>query len=206
MKRIFVYIRSKTPEAIELDRVRVELYLGHAGLKTEGFFVDKQCYSSKSPELFKLLNFCHTGDILLITEISKLTKVNKNDWLLFKSEVQRKSVNIVSLDVPASISHFDSSNTEINIALAAILNSMLLDVVSSFIQSNYEHNALAQQEGIQRAREAGKYKGSKPDVARYNLINEMLANHSSWQDIMEAVGCCRDTISKARKYARNNSE
>ncbi len=54
------------------------------------------------PELFRLLADCHPGDVLLIEQADRLSRLTETDWRQLRAEIEAKQVRMVALDLPTS--------------------------------------------------------------------------------------------------------
>ncbi|MDP1172101.1 recombinase family protein, partial [Klebsiella pneumoniae] len=51
-------------------------------------------------ELMRLLSDSGPGDVLLIEQVDRLTRLTRDDWETLKTAIQRAGVRVVSLDLP----------------------------------------------------------------------------------------------------------
>ena len=58
--------------------------------------------SLKRPELFRLLSDCKPGDILLIEQVDRLSRLTAQDWEKLKREIKNREVKVIALDLPTS--------------------------------------------------------------------------------------------------------
>ena len=57
-----------------------------------------QGVSLKRSELFRLLADNYPGDILLIEQVDRLSRLNAEDWEKRKAEIQARKIRVVTLD------------------------------------------------------------------------------------------------------------
>ena len=53
-------------------------------------------------ELLRLLEDSEAGDVLLIEQVDRLTRLTREDWESLKAAIQEAGVRVVSLDLPTS--------------------------------------------------------------------------------------------------------
>ena len=58
--------------------------------------------SLKRPELFRLLSDCKPGDVLLIEQVDRLSRLTAQDWEKLKREIKNREVKVIALDLPTS--------------------------------------------------------------------------------------------------------
>ena len=49
----------------------------------------------KRPELFRLLSDCQAGDVLLVEQVDRLSRLTAGDWDRLKQEIQTRRVRVV---------------------------------------------------------------------------------------------------------------
>lgn len=69
---------------------------------------------------------------------------------------------------------------------------MMLDMLAAVARKDYEDRRRRQNQGVQRAKLAGKYKGRPEDKV-------LLSDGKSYNYIVGLLGCSRHTISKVKK-------
>lgn len=76
------------------------------------------------------------------------------------------------------------------------LNAMMLDMLAAIARKDYTDRRRRQQQGIERLKAEGGYKGRKEDSKRNEAIMDMLEKGQSWNSIIDATGCSRSTLSR----------
>ncbi|HFK4837482.1 MULTISPECIES: recombinase family protein, partial [Enterobacteriaceae] len=149
------------------------------------------------PELFRLLRDCQQNDILLIEDVDRLSRLSGEDWNKLKKMIRQKDIRVMAVNVPTT--WINSGMSEFDSRLFAAINDMLLDMLAAVARRDYEQRRERQKQGIEKARKDGKYKGRKPNQARYDAINRLIESGSSWSQVQKVPGCSRGTISSAIK-------
>ena len=157
----------------------------------------------KRPELFRLLNDCQAGDVLLVEQVDRLSRLNDADWETLKREIGTRGVRIVALDLPTSWQSINSDETTSRIMSA--VNNMLLDMLAVIARKDYTDRRRRQAQGIATARSEGRYKGRQEDTERNAVIADMLAKGMTWSAIQTATGCSRSTLSRIKNRATTAS-
>ena len=191
------YLRASTKEQ-DAQRAKEELkaFAEERGLVIAGFYPENESGASlKRPELFRLLADSHPGDILLIEQVDRLSRLNAEDWEKLKGELQARRVRVVALDLPTSWMLAKSSD-ETTARMLEALNGMMLDMLAAIARKDYTDRRRRQEQGILKAKTEGVYKGRKEDTERNAAICRMLASGSSWSTIQAATGCSRSTLSR----------
>jgi DNA invertase Pin-like site-specific DNA recombinase len=150
------------------------------------------------PELFRLLDVAVAGDVLLVEQVDRISRLNAEDWEKLKNTINQKGIKIVSLDLPTS-HQFMKSGDEFTERMLSALNGMMLDMLAAVARKDYEDRRRRQAQGVQRAKAEGKYKGRPEDKVLHTKIEKQLSLGQSWNDIQELLECSRHTISKVKK-------
>lgn len=198
--RIYGYLRASTQEQ-DAERAKQQLTqfaLSH-GQEVACWFIENESGATlKRPELFRAIDIAQPGDVLLVEQIDRISRLNTNDWESLKHQLAEKGIKLVSLDLPTShlfIKHQD----EFTERMMAALNSMMLDILAAVARKDYEDRRRRQAQGIAKAKASGKYKGRPVNQQLHQDIRELLDAGKSWNDIVRLTSCSRHTISKVSK-------
>lgn len=191
------YLRASTKEQ-DANRARVELeaFAKERGLKVASFYVENESGASlQRPELFRLLSEAHEGDVLLIEQVDRLSRLNTDDWNQLKAELHNRKVRVVALDLPTSWM-MASSTDDITARMLDALNGMMLDMLAAIARKDYTDRRRRQQQGIEKLKAEGGYRGRQPNTQRNAAIMQMLRRGDSWNTIIAATGCSRSTLAR----------
>lgn len=194
------YLRASTREQ-DAGRARAELiaFAKGKGLTIAAFYVENESGATLArPELARLLADAHSGDILLIEQVDRLSRLNADDWEKLRSELKAKHVRVVALDLPTSWQTIKADD-EFTQRMAEAINGMMLDMLAAIARKDYTDRRRRQAQGIEAARASGKYRGRPENSKRNAAIADMLRKGQSWSTIIEATGCSRATVAKAAK-------
>lgn len=195
-----VYLRASTKEQDAL-RAKDELlaFAKKKSLKIVGTYMENESGSRLDrPELFRLLNDCHPGDILLCEQVDRLSRLNTADWNKLKAVIGAKQVKVVALDLPTSHQLANAPDDFTGRMMDAI-NGMMLDMLSAIARKDYEDRRRRQAQGIATAKADGRYSGRKPDTERNAVIADMLKKEMSYSQIQKGTNASRTTIAKIAK-------
>lgn len=194
------YLRASTSEqdarraADQLDR-----FAADHGLSIAARYVENESGAKLArPELFRLLADCRPGDVLLVEQVDRLSRLTGPDWQRLRTEIDAKQVRIVALDLPTSWS-LAAPADEFTGRMFAAVNAMMLDVLAAVARKDYDDRRRRQTQGIEKAKAARLFKGRQENTRRNAGIAAMLRSGASYQQIIGAIGCSRPTIAKIRK-------
>jgi len=203
MNRIYGYLRASTKEQ-DATRAKqaLESFITDTDQIISGWFVENESGATlKRPELFRLLDIAQRGDILLVEQVDRISRLNSQDWELLKSQITNKGIIIVALDLPTSHQFINTRGDEFTQRMLTAINSMMLDMLAAVARKDHEDRRRRQSEGICKARMEGKYKGRSANPKLHENIAALLDAGKSYGDIVNLLGCSRATISKVRKSA-----
>ena len=193
------YLRASTEDQdASRARSQLEAFAAERGLPIVGTYVENESGAKLArPELFRLLANSKQGDVLLIEQVDRLSRLTDGDWKHLRSEIEAKGVRVVALDLPTSWQM--AMGDEFTQRMFAAINSMLLDMLAAVARKDYEDRRRRQSQGITKAKAEGLFRGRREDVARNAGIAGMLRSGMSWTSIQAATGCSRATIAKMKR-------
>jgi DNA invertase Pin-like site-specific DNA recombinase len=193
------YLRASTAEQ-DASRALEDLqaFAIERGMKIAARYVENESGASlKRPELFRLLNDSQPGDVLLIEQVDRLSRLNAEDWQTLKATIAAKRVRVVALDLPTSWQLIGSGD-EMTQRMLEALNGMMLDMLAAIARKDYEDRRRRTAQGIEKAKlktgEDKVYRGRPVNVAKHLVILDMLDHEMSWSSIQAATGVSRSTI------------
>lgn len=200
------YLRASTTEQ-DASRARgaLDTFAAERGLRIAARYIENESGAKlHRPELFRLLGDCEPGDVLLVEQIDRLSRLTAPDWIKLRREIDGKQIRIVALDLPTSWSLVDPAD-EFTSRMFAAVNSMMLDVLAAVARKDYEDRRRRQAEGTERAKRSGLYKGRPANTERNRAIANMLRDHT-WREVMAATGCSRTLLAKIARERRTLQE
>jgi DNA invertase Pin-like site-specific DNA recombinase len=200
------YLRASTEDQ-DASRARSDLkaFAKDHGLKVASWYTENESGATLArPELMRLIEDADQGDILLVEQVDRLSRLNTTDWDTLKQKLSEKRIRVVALDLPTSWMSAKAGLDETTQALLDAVNRMLLDMLAAVARKDYTDRRRRQAQGIEKAKTAGLYKGRKANTERHAVIAEMLDKQMSWSQVQAATGASRSTIKRvvdARKAA-----
>jgi DNA invertase Pin-like site-specific DNA recombinase len=193
------YLRASTVEQdASRAREQIEAFAAEHKLPIVGTYVENESGASlQRPELFRLLADSKPGDVLLVEQVDRLSRLTDADWRKLRATIDAKQVRIVALDLPTSWQL--AAGDEFTSRMFGAINGMLLDMLAAIARKNYEDRRRRQAQGIAKAKAEGVYRGRPEDTDRNDGIAGMLKSGMSWSAIQAATGCSRATVAKVAK-------
>ncbi len=205
--RIYGYLRASTKEQ---DALRAKYALLHFAGKMEqevtAWFTENESGATlRRPELFRLLDVAQSGDILLVEQVDRISRLNTQDWESLKASIMQKGIRIVALDLPTSHQFMLTRPDEFTDRMFTAINAMLLDMLAAVARKDYEDRKRRQAEGVQQAKIKGKYQGRKENKALHEHITFLLKAGCSYRQIHSKTGAANATIKKVKERLSESS-
>jgi len=201
--RIYPYLRASTNEQ-DANRARNTLvqFVEEAGQTVSTWFIENESGATlKRPELFRLLEVAQSGDVLLVEQVDRISRLNAEDWENLKSIIIGKGIRIVALDLPTSHQFMKDEEDGFTQRILSAVNAMLLDMLAAVARKDYEDRRRRQFEGIAKARREGKYRGRQINEKLHRNIEALLRDRKSYSAIVDILGCSRSTIAAVKNRA-----
>jgi DNA invertase Pin-like site-specific DNA recombinase len=195
------YLRASTDEQ-DANRARDQpkTFAAERGLEIVAWYTENESGAKLArPELFRLLADAHEGDILLVEQIDRLSRLTASDWEALKGQLAAKHIRVVALDLPTSWMMATANRDEFTGRMFEAINGMLLDMLAAVARKDYDDRRRRQAQGRAKAKAEGRYKGRRADTERLAGIARMLGAGMSWSAIQSATGCSRATVAKIAK-------
>jgi DNA invertase Pin-like site-specific DNA recombinase len=192
------YLRASTDEQ-DATRAKQELedFAAKNGLKIAATYIENESGAKLArPELFRLLSDASPGDVLLVEQVDRLSRLTASDWEKLRAELMARRIRVVALDLPTSWMMANPQADEFTTRVLDLMNSMMLDMLAAVARKDYEDRRRRQTQGQEKAKAAGVYKGRPEDTNRNAAIASMLKKGASWSEIQTATGCSRSHILK----------
>jgi DNA invertase Pin-like site-specific DNA recombinase len=205
---IRAYLRASTDEQdAARARSQVEAFAADRGMQIASWYVENESGTRLDrPELFRLLADSHPGDVLLVEQVDRLSRLKAEDWEALKVQLTARKVRVVALDLPTSwIMATTGKSDEFTGRMFEAINGMLLDMLAAIARKDYEDRRRRQMQGQEKAKAAGKYIGRPENKRRNARIAAMLAAGTSYSDVQEATGCSRATVAKVAKRQKQTA-
>ena len=202
--RTYAYLRASTNEQdVMRSQKDLKAFAELQGCNIASWFCENESGAKLArPELFRLLDIAVAGDIILVEQVDRISRLNQSDWNTLRKIINDKQLRIVALDLPTSYQLLKSTDDEFTARMLNAVNSMMLDMLAAISRKDYEDRRRRQKQGIAKAKSEGKYKGRPINKKLHENITRLLVDGKSYGYIENMLGCSRHTISKAKKLSQ----
>ncbi|BEC63353.1 serine recombinase (plasmid) [Escherichia coli] len=176
---------------------RLKEFAALHGHRIAGWYVENASGASLNrPELTRMLADMEPGDVILIEQVDRLSRLNDAGWVILRKEITDKRLSVVSLDLPTS--HMALTNAvrdDFTRSMLKAVNSMMLDMLAAIARKDYEDRRRRQAEGICKAKAEGKYRGRVADAQKHELIRTLrMVNGKSLRETARLAGVSKMTV------------
>jgi DNA invertase Pin-like site-specific DNA recombinase len=200
---IRAYLRASTKEQ-DASRAKESLinFAESHGHKIAAFYIENESGTVRDrPELQRILKDAHQGDIILVEQVDRLSRLNEKDWSSLKASIDKVGLKIVSVDLPTSHSALNNiASDDFTAQMLKAINNMLLDMLAVISRKDYEDRRRRQSEGIERNRD--KFKGRPANQGKHKQVINLKEKGCSLTEIQELTGYSRATVARVLKAHR----
>lgn len=203
------YLRAST-DSQDANRAKQSLidFASEHGHKIASFYIENESGSKLDrPELFRLLDDSHEGDVLLIEGVDRLSRLSQEDWANLKTTIAAKKVTVVSLDLSTSHAVLKPADgmDDFTKGMIAAVNGMLLDMLAVVARKDYEDRRRRQAQGIEKAKDNAVYKGRQVDKELHARIKACIASGNGLRATARIVDCALSTVQRVVKEQSKQS-
>ena len=151
--------------------------------------------TTERPQLQAMLDYIREGDIVVVSELDRLGRNNK-DLTDIMNAIQQKNATLEVLNLP-SMSGIEDDN------LRRLINNLVIELYKYQAESERKRIRERQAQGIVLAKENGKFKGGKPKFSendpRLQLAFKLYLECATEKDVERQTGINRRTFQRYRK-------
>ena len=209
------YLRASTDEQ-DVNRARSDLesFAHHYGRDVVSWYAENASgATSQRPELLRLLADAKPGDILLVEAVDRLSRLSLEDWKALRARIDALGLRVVAVDLPTSHAAMTATpGDDFTARMLDAINHMMLDVLAAVARKDYEDRRRRQRQGIEKAKQEGKYQGRARDEALRAKIRALLASTTaqgqpfSIRGVAKTLGCSPSTVKTVKKEMREAGE
>lgn len=120
-------------------RDQLKAFAAERGLSIAAWYVENESAAKLArPELFRLLADAQPGDVLLVEQVDRLSRLTTGDWEKLKVEILARRIRVVALDLPTSWMMAAASADEFTSRMFEAINGMLLDMLAAVARKDYD--------------------------------------------------------------------
>ena len=153
-------------------------------------FTDKNSGIENREGLNELINYIREGDLVVVTELSRLGRNNKQITEAL-SDIQNKGASFDILNLP-TLSEVKDDN------LRNLLLQLIIEIYKYQAEEERKNIKELQRQGIELAKSKGRYKGRKRMFKKndptINHAKELIDSGKTINEVVEILGISRSTL------------
>lgn len=209
------YLRASTDEQ-DVNRARADLenFARHYERDVVSWYAENASgATSQRPELLRLLADARPGDILLVEAVDRLSRLSLNDWKRLRAQIDALGLRVVAIDLPTSHAAMTAApGDDFTARMLDAINHMMLDVVAAVARKDYEDRRRRQRQGIEKAKQEGKYQGRAKDEALRAKIRALIQSTDadgkafSIRGVAKTLGCSPSTVKTVKNDMKQEAK
>ncbi len=204
MKVARIYLRVSTDEQDITRQASIEQTARESGYYIAGVYREKASGArSDRPELLRMISDLQPGEVVVAEKIDRISRLPLPEAEKLVASIRNKGAKLA---VPGVIDLSDlaaSSDGVTKIVLESV-QELLLKLALQMACDDYETRRERQHQGVNLAKQAGKYTGRKANTLIHKRIITLRAAGHTLAKTAELAGC---SISQVKRIqAKNNSK
>ena len=172
MKVARIYLRVSTDEQDLSRQEGIERNAVEAGYYVAGVYREKESGArADRPELLRMISDLRPGDVVIAEQMDRISRLPLAEAQDLVASIKAKGAK---LSVPGivDLSELAAEADPVGRIVLESMQELLLKLALQMARDDYERRRERQLQGIQAAKGAGRYKGTKPNLAMHERIIE----------------------------------
>lgn len=197
----FFYIRVSSKEQNEGRQLEIAKDMG---IEEKCIYIDKESGKNlERPQWEKLMTTLRTEDTLVVQDLSRLSRNKKDIKDVWKNLID-KGINIEVVNMPI----LNTEKYQDLGSMGQLVSDIVFELLSWMVEEERERIKTNQKQGIELAKEQGKYRGRPvkyhkdavgADKLVYDAVIKGLERNVSVKNLSASLNISRNTIYKIRK-------
>lgn len=209
--RAYLRASTKDQDAGRAENAIREFAKDH-GVRVASWFRENESGTRLDrPELFRLIEQSEHGDVLLVEQVDRLSRLSESDWNKLRGLLKSKGIRVVALDLPTSYGALKATGDAESFEgrMLAAVGDMMLDMLAAVARKDLDDRKRRAAEGVARRKAAdeGKpaeergYRGRRVDEETHRRIVDLKKRGMSYSQIEDTLKVSRPTVARALKLA-----
>lgn len=209
--RAYLRASTKDQDASRAENTVREFAKEH-GARIAGWFRENESGTRLDrPELFNLIEQSEHGDVLLVEQVDRLSRLSEADWNKLRGLLKSKGIRVVALDLPTSYGALKATGGAESFEgrMLAAVGDMMLDMLAAVARKDLDDRKRRAAEGVARRmlKDEGKpadergYRGRRVNEETHRSIVDLKKRGMSYSQIEHTLKVSRPTVARALKLA-----
>jgi len=201
-----IYMRVSTDEQDLRRQESLSQGARDAGYYVAGVYREKASGArADRPELLRMIDDLQPGEVVIAEKIDRISRLPLPDAEKLIGSIRAKGAKLA---VPGIIdlSELAADAKGVSKVVLESVQEMLLKVALQAARDDYEDRRERQRQGVQLAKQAGKYTGRQPDVAMHQQIVALRSAGTSIARTAKLAGCSESQVKRIWRASRPQQE
>ncbi len=197
-----IYMRVSTDEQDLRRQESLSQGARDAGYYVAGIYREKASGArADRPELLRMIDDLQPGEVVIAEKIDRISRLPLPDAEKLIGSIRAKGAKLA---VPGIIdlSELAADAKGVSKVVLESVQEMLLKVALQAARDDYEDRRERQRQGVQLAKQAGKYTGRQPDVAMHQQIIALRSAGTSIARTAKLAGCSESQVKRVWKASQ----
>lgn len=198
-----IYLRVSTDEQDLTRQAAIECDARAAGYYIAGIYREKASGArADRPELLRMIADLQPGEVVIAEKIDRISRLPMAEAERLVGAIQAKGARLAVPGV-VDLSELASTADGVTKIVLESVQTMLLRLALQIARDDYESRRDRQRQGVELAREAGKYTGRRTDDAMHARIIALRAGGNSIARTAKLAGCSESQVKRVWALNRN---
>jgi DNA invertase Pin-like site-specific DNA recombinase len=205
MKVARIYLRVSTDQQDLTRQASIEATTIAAGFYIAAIYKEKASGArADRPELLRMIEDLQPGDVVIAERIDRISRLPLPDAEKLIASIRATGAKLA---VPGIVDLSDIAATSDHIAKIVLesVQDMLLKLALQMARDEYETRRERQLQGIQLAKEKGKYAGRKTDMAVHERIIALRRSGHSIAETAKLARCSESQVKRVWALHQSNA-
>lgn len=191
-----IYLRVSTDEQDLTRQATIERDARAAGYYIAGIYREKASGArADRPELLRMIADLQPGEIVIAERIDRISRLPLAEAERLVGAIQAKGARLAVPGV-VDLSELASAADGVTKIVLESVQAMLLRLALQMARDDYESRRERQRQGVELAREAGKYTGRRADAGMHARIVALRAGGNSIARTAELAKCSESQVKR----------
>ena len=201
-----IYLRVSTDEQDLTRQARIEADARTAGYYIAGVYREKASGArADRPELLRMIADLQPGEVVIAERIDRISRLPLQEAEKLIAAIKAKGARLAVPGVVDLSELAKDADGTAKIVLEAV-QDMLLKLALQMAHDDYETRRERQRQGIELAREKGKYRGRRPDTGIHERVLALRSAGTSIAETARLAGCSTSQVKRVCREAKKDAE
>lgn len=201
-----IYQRVSTDEQDLTRQASIEADAKAAGYYVAAVYREKASGArADRPELLRMIADLQPGEVVIAERIDRISRLPLPEAEKLIAAIKAKGARLAVPGVVDLSELAKAADGTAKIVLEAV-QDMLLKLALEMAHDDYETRRERQRQGIELAREKGKYRGRRPDTDIHERILALRSTGTSIAETARLAGCSTSQVKRICREAKKDAE